>query len=286
MQNWLVCPEQKCTFWVQTEYLLRNVEIPTDVLLCKDCNCTNVEHKVALQKYYDNIMCAITTASQNSIKTNKPSKGKNVNLPGWKEFASDLYDMSRETYTMWKNAGSPRQGPLSDMKNRAKARFKGATRFIRSNEDALRKESLAKKLLCKNDKAFWKEIKLMNNSNLSLPNVVDGVTGSHNIVNMWKSHYEDLFNCLTNNKDVNNICKNVEYQRDIEVSHSEIIHAIKDLKDNKSCGLDGISAEHFKHCNDVIIPLLSMCFTSLFVHGILHESMISVVLVPIVKKKI
>ena len=58
-------------YGVQTEYLLRDVEIPIDVLLCKDCNCTNVEHKVALQKYYDNIMCAITTASQNSIKTNK-----------------------------------------------------------------------------------------------------------------------------------------------------------------------------------------------------------------------
>ena len=163
-------------------------------------------------------MCAITTASQNSIKTNKLSKGKHFNLPGWKEFASDLYDMSRETYIMWKNAGSPRQGPLSDMKNRAKARFKGAMRFIRSNEDALRKESLAKKLLCKNDKAFWKEIKLMNNSNLSLPNVIDGVTGSHNIVNMWKSHYEDLFNCLNNNKDVNNICKNYLLTTDLGLS--------------------------------------------------------------------
>ena len=84
---------------------------------------------------------------------------------------------------MWKNAGSPMQGPLSDMKNRAKARFKGAMRFIRSNEDALRKESLAKKLLYKNDKAFWKEIKLMNNSYLSLPNVIDGVIGSHKIEN-------------------------------------------------------------------------------------------------------
>ena len=57
-------------------------------------------------------------------------------------------------------------------------------RFIRRNENALRKESLAKKLLCKNDKAFWKEIKLMNNSrpNLSLPNVVDGITGSNNTI--------------------------------------------------------------------------------------------------------
>ena len=125
----------------------------------------------------------------------------------------------------------------------------------------------------------------MDNSNLSLPNVIDDVTESHNIVNMRKSHYENLFNCLSNNKYVNNICKNAEYQRDIEVSHSEIIHTINDLKDNKSCGLDGISAEHLKHCSDVIIPLLSMCFTSLFVHGILPESMIYVVVVSIVKNK-
>ena len=75
----------------------------------------------------------------------------------------------------------------------------------------------------------------MNNSNLSLRNVIDGVTGSHNIVNMWKS--EDLFNCLNKFKDVNNIYKNVEYEMDIEVSHSEIIQAIKE---SKSCGLDGI----------------------------------------------
>ena len=40
-----------------------------------------------------------------------------------------------------------------------------------------------------------------------------------------------------------------------------------------------------KYCSDVIIPLLSMCFTSLFVHGSLPESMVSVVLVPIVKNK-
>ena len=100
------------------------------------------------------------------------------------------------TYILWKNCGSPRQGMLFDIKNRAKVRFKGAMRFIRNNENILRKESLAKKLLCKTDKVYWKEIKLMNNSNLSLPNVIDGVTGPHNIVNMWKFHYEDLFNCL------------------------------------------------------------------------------------------
>ena len=39
--------------------------------------------------------------------------------PGWTKFASDLYDMSRDVYFLWKDSGSPRQGELFDMKNRA-----------------------------------------------------------------------------------------------------------------------------------------------------------------------
>ena len=59
---------------------------------------------------------------------------------------------------MWKNVSSPRQGPLSDMKNRAKTRFKGAMRVIRNIEDLLRKESIVKKLLCKITKVFGKKL--------------------------------------------------------------------------------------------------------------------------------
>ena len=47
------------------------------------------------------------------------------------------------------------------------------------------------------------------------------------------------------------------------MSHSEIIQSIKDLKDSKSCGVDGIYAEHLKHCSDytgIIIPLLSVFY--------------------------
>ena len=80
-----------------------NVEIPTDVILCKDCNCNNVEHKEALNKYNDDILFAITSAGQNTIKTRNRSNGKNLNRPGWNEFASEQYDMSRETYALWKN---------------------------------------------------------------------------------------------------------------------------------------------------------------------------------------
>ena len=55
--------------------------------------------------------------------------------------------MCLERHIFFAKTGSPRQGMLFDMKNRAKARFKGAMKFIRNNEDILRKELLAKKLV-------------------------------------------------------------------------------------------------------------------------------------------
>ena len=63
----------------QSEIRLRNVELPTDVLRCKDCKCTEVKHKEALNKYYDDIICAITSAGQNTIEIRKPYKGNNLN---------------------------------------------------------------------------------------------------------------------------------------------------------------------------------------------------------------
>ena len=93
-------------------------------------------------------------ASHNSIHTHGVSRGNAFNRPGWKEFTSDLYDISRDAYFLWRDSGSPRQGMLFDMKNRTKARFKGAMRFIKNNEDTLKKDSLARKLLSKNDKEF------------------------------------------------------------------------------------------------------------------------------------
>ena len=65
----------------------------------------------------------------------------------------------------------------------------------------------------------------------------------------------------------------------------EIIEAIKSLKLNKAGGLDGIQAEHLKYSSNKLIPLLSMCFSSFFVHGFLPNTLMSVVLAPIIKNK-
>ena len=113
-------------------------------------------------------MYTLVTKSQNRQKASIYSAFYNlrkhnfVNKPGWSDYVDDLYKASRDAFSLWRDAGQPRQGPLHELHKKTKARFKYALRFITKNEKQLRKEALAKKLTDLNPNAFWKEIKLMN----------------------------------------------------------------------------------------------------------------------------
>ena len=45
---------------------------------------------------------------------------------------------------------------------------------------------------------------------------------------------------------------------------SEVENANKCLDINKTDGMDGVYAEHLKHCDKRIVPLLAMCITGFF----------------------
>lgn len=54
---------------------------------------------------------------------------------------------------------------------------------------------------------------------------------------------------------------------------------------DESTGMVSISAEHLKFANPRLTPFLAYCFTSFLVHGCLPDSMMSVLLVPVIKDK-
>ena len=55
-----------------------------------------------------------------------------------------------------------------------------------------------------------------------------------------------------------------------------------DLASNKSPGLDGLSAEHFKFAHSILSELMSTLVSSIVVHGHLPQSMNESVIVPII----
>ena len=126
----------------------------------------------------------------------------------------------------------------------------------------------------------------MNKTAVPLANTVDGKTGHQEILKMWKDHFQPLFNCVENIKNTySRTEKDMPYTKECVISLFEVENAIKNLKQNKSCGKDELYAEHLQLGSPKIGVLLSIIFTSFLVHGYLPDTFMDIVLVPVIKDK-
>ena len=67
--------------------------------------------------------------------------------------------------------------------------------------------------------------------------------------------------CLNNNVNANNESDYNE-ELDFPITVEEILSAIKQLKRNKSHGIDNVSNEYFIECSDILSPYLSKLFNA------------------------
>lgn len=108
---------------------------------------------------------------------------------------------------------------------------------------------------------------------------VDNISGSENIVKRWKHHYYALFK-FTLSEQIN--IKAIDKNKCLFIRAHGVYQA-EELPDNKTCGVDGMYAEHLKHA---CISLLAICFTYCLNNGILPDSLLSVTLVQVMKDKV
>ena len=282
--SWNAITNDECQEYCnKTKQLLNEVHYNgTDVEHCRNQNCNSVQHGQDIINHYNTIMSSLVKAGDSIFKK---YKGEKFNRPGWQDHVADLYQASRDARSQWLEVGQPRQGPVFELYKQTKARTKCAIRFIKRHENQLRKEALAKSLSDKDVNGFWKEVRNINNCNTPLPVSVEGVTGEENIAELWKNHFKELLNCLNERHiECTTLSLDSEYD-DIKVTVEEIENAIRKLNLNKACGLDGIYAEHLKYADKLLLEKLSSCITSMLTHGVLPDSMISVILVPVIKDK-
>ena len=67
------------------------------------------------------------------------------------------------------------------------------------------------------------------------------------------------------------------------VTTSEVLEVVKDLPNRKSFGLDGLNGESLKYADPILCLLLSICYTYMFEHRYMPQSMINSIIVPLVK---
>lgn len=261
-----------------TEMSLGNILVPYDALMCDNINCASPEHCDDLCNMYNQVVAGLNDASKPFCKT--WFKQHNVR-PGWNKHVRKYHQQAREAFTNWVAAGKPRAGPVYELKKQADKQFKYAVRYIKRSEHNLKAGSMARKLLQHDVQDFWKEVQVMNITKVPLPSSIEGVTGPDNIVELWRKHYSDLFNCVKSDCfSIGNVSND-----NVVITTEEVAGAIKKLSMSKSSGLDQITAEHLKYASHRVVVLLALCFTAMLMHGTLPSSMLSVLLVPVVKDK-
>ena len=127
-----------------TENALARINIP-DTINCTDVACDNIVHINHAKQVYRDIVACLIKAGEDMVPATP--RRKMINKPGWNSYVAEIYKASNDAYIAWDSCGRPRSGPMHDMYRQCRARCKYSIRYIKSNEQMLRKESLAKKVI-------------------------------------------------------------------------------------------------------------------------------------------
>ena len=124
-----------------TDLHLNGIEAHADALCCKDVYCKNENRCIDLDMYYGKLVRAMTKAGQ-CARTDKTFNSQ----PGWNEHVSGLHKIARNCFIILRSSGKPRQGEEFESKRLTKLQFKYALRYVKQDDNIMRKDSLAKKL--------------------------------------------------------------------------------------------------------------------------------------------
>ena len=182
------------------------------------------------------------------------------------------HDNYRDTYTMWVDNNKPKYGIFFDLYKKSRAQFKYTSRACKQNKEQHIADNIASDLSKNDYNKFWNKVKSRNKCGNYTAAIINGVSGSENIVNMWKDHYSNLLNsCAPTDEikiDVDMLTSvDQEFHKDMIIANEELEDAKKALKSEKSPAHDNLSSEHFKYALYKLIFILSTCITCMFKHN-------------------
>ena len=104
---------------------------------------------------------------------------------------------------------------------------------------------------------------------------------------MWQDHYKSILNSVKNNTRQQFVTNKLDSIRgeSIMFSTADINVALHSLKSGKSCGVDGLAAEHFMFAHRITHVFLSLLFNTFILHGYLPADFMKTAMVPIIKNK-
>ena len=115
------------------------------------------------------------------------------------------------------------------------------------------------------------------------------MSGEQNITEMWRNHFQLLYNSVECNEDNKLVGKRLLTANDdkVTVCLSDVLDVINKQKKGKSPGPDGLQSEAYMYGGLRLATHLCLCilFNLFIVHSFVPDSFMSCTIVPLVKCK-
>ena len=268
---------------------LSAINVPFHSILHGDKCCLNDTHKIALERYYCDIMSAVTHAENVLPKTNP-----NFERSFWDNDLSELKSRSIECNNYWKSVGCPKSGPDFECRKSCHYQYKAEVRRRKKSKEKTYTNKLQNDLLNKDGISLWKSWKKLNNSKDSASTRIDGKTDAKDIADSFATFFESVYG--NNDTPVHEALKKKfeeEYSHYFSqhindsispyfISWSEMMDIVAKIKLGKSSS--GTSKpEHVFFGSPVLVCHLQLLFNGLIQHGYVPTEFLKGTITPIVK---
>ena len=167
------------------------------------------------------------------------------------------------------------------IKRSAKRRYKYEVRHLKRRQQYLLRDRLACSFAMKEKDRFWSGVKKVNKPNTSLSSIVDSVTGTDNIANLFASKFGALKHPSSRNSILDSIqCSLTDsHLRSILITPEQVLEALSQLKPDKT-DPTGVSSKHILYGSSVLAVLLSGLILR---HGYMPDCLRDSILIPVPK---
>ena len=207
------------------EESLAQLEIPHEILECRNVRCESIEHVESLNIVTENLLESINKcASQNLCKVGGKIKSSKLKLiPGWKEMVVPYQEQAEFWNFLWAEAGRPRHGSTFKVMQHTKAQYHYAIRRCKRAATEISNDKLVQSLM-NGDSDLFEQVKKTRIQNRECASSVDNQKGSENISNLLKNQYEQLYNQQNSRGDMDELLQNINLNmEDREVKEVEKI---------------------------------------------------------------
>ena len=162
--------------------LFKSIDIPSCILSCNVLGCTDQNHIKAIEDLHNNIVniCISASVSSLPLKSQKPVKKV---IPGWSAYVEPYRQSSMFWHVLWKENGCPRTAWIATLRNKSRASYHYALRYVKKTKDKIMVDRLAENVILNKCKDFWSVVKKVKGLKSCRANTIDNVTGNESIAN-------------------------------------------------------------------------------------------------------